>query len=273
MKRSYLLMIAACAALLAAAVACNKDKNGTDGSTDLTDTGKTLVGIWENTDPDNVVQKLKLNADGTGEILYSGFEHVYDYDMLWKAEDGKLTFEVSTDLEAGRPIGYDYLVDDNGRLHIVITENGIRIELTFSKIDGEWEYCVTNILAGNWESDDSYDKFYLRVEDMEPFSSYAQAVYVISEENQYLCVLRQDSEAKPIYILHKLTAIESSSISFSNPVWEGNRLKVTFEDSESKTPTLRTLKPMDRWPYKTFDELRDMNGKPEGDPDEDPDEE
>ena len=70
MKRIYYLMIAACAALLAAAVACNKDKNGTD-----TDTEKTLVGIWENTDPDNVVQKLKLNADGTGEILYSGFEH------------------------------------------------------------------------------------------------------------------------------------------------------------------------------------------------------
>ena len=263
MKRIYYLMIAACAALLAAAVACNKDKNGTD----LTDTEKTLVGIWENTDPDNVVQKLKLNADGTGEILYSGFEHVYDYDMLWKAEDGKLTFEVSTDLEAGRPIGYDYLLDDNGRLHIVITENDIRIELTFSKIDGEWEYCVTNILVGNWESDDSYDKFYLRVEDMEPFSSYTQAVYVISEENQYWCELRQSNIALPYFTLTERTGA-IIYYHMINPTREDGRIKVTFEDSSQSRKT-RTLKPMDRWPYKTFDELRDIiNGKPEGYPDE-----
>ncbi len=257
MKRSYLLMIAACAVLLAAAVACNKEKTGASGIE------ASLAGVWENEDIDSDIMKLKLNADGTGEILYRGFEMLrQDCSMRWRTADGRISMEI---------LGFSdsimeemaYSLDGNGNLHLTFEENGLNIDYTFSKADGKWEYGVTNILAGDWETDDSYDKFYLEVEEIEymGYSVTSKSVYVDPDGTQHCCKFGQDYEAKPIYNLYEMTTTESFHISLSNPVWEGNRLKVTFEDSESKTATLRTLKPMDRWPYKTYDELFDVQEK------------
>ena len=94
--------------------------------------------------------------------------------------------------------------------------------------------------------DDNYDKIYLNVEKYDFLSCESVGVYVDKDKNEYAINIYQSGAATRAY--HILT--DRDRMTLSRPEFDGDCLKVKIEGVN------RSLKPMAKWPYKTYDQLQ-----------------
>lgn len=151
---------------------------------------------------------------------------------------------------------------------LLLSQNGFT--LSFTKQDIEWTGCVTTIFVGSWESDDTEEKIYMSFEPMAPFDNWGIGVVVV-DNVEIPVTLEQRAHAASSF--HFFKANTQYLTSPGDPVIEGNSLKVNIFEKD------RIFKPMDKWTFRTYDELiatgewddidrGDYNGDPgEGDPD------
>ena len=247
-KKMFIWMAAACAALFAIFAACESD-NKDDDSSDGQKVDPSLVGYWENLslDPDlSVLTKIHINGDGTGEVYYilpNDSEHHYFYAAEFSFDGDKCSISIKG-LNKDDAVNTTYSLDGQGNLCLALSENQV---LIFAKTDEGWgNHYITNIFAGNWESDDNYDKIYLNVEKYDFLSCESVGVYVDKDKNEYAINIYQSGAATRAY--HILT--DRDRMTLSRPEFDGDCLKVKIEGVN------RSLKPMAKWPYKTYDQLQ-----------------
>ena len=240
-------MAALCAASFFVVISCQSDKNDRDDDGDLpVKVDPDLVGLWDlfyGGGSGQYIQKIRINEDGTGEVLYydlDNLEFQYDYSVKFVfGEYNTLTFTID-----GVTPKTEVKLRYNNQSETLDLYIG-NFSFCYEKADEWGDYGITNIFVGSWESDDSYDKIYLNVEEYELFKFGSYGVYVDKDNTEHRTHLIQKANASPVYQDYDVFLV------FENPVREGDCLKVYMPLDDA----VRTLKPMDKWPFKTYDEL------------------
>ena len=262
-------MAALCAASFFVVISCQSDKNDRDDDGDLpVKVDPDLVGIWElfyGGGSGQYIQKIRINEDGTGEVLYydlDNLEFQYDYSVKFVfGEYNTLTFTID-----GVTPKTEVKLRYNNQSETLDLYIG-NFSFCYEKADEWGDYGITNIFVGSWESDDSYDKIYLNVEEYEFLERGSHGVYVDKDNNEYPCMVNQIHDAMKYYILSLFKPIEGPEPGeemavplnmmydwnyysyFTDPVRDGDKLKVNMEGIQ------RTLKPMKEWPFSNFDDI------------------
>ena len=230
-----------------------------------------LVGIWtlieeaSHFQSGQYITKLKINEDGTGEVFYydlNDLEFQFDYSVKFVfGEYNTLTFTIDG-VTPKTEVVIPYRTDRNT---LTLSFNGIYN--VYEKTDEWGDYGITNIFVGSWESDDSYDKIYLNVEEYGFLERGSHGVYVDKDNNEYPCKVEQIHDAMKYYMLSLFNLIEGPESGeemavplnmngwnyyysyFTDPVRDGDKLKVNMAGIQ------RTLKPMKEWPFSNYDDI------------------
>lgn len=278
-KKLFIWMAAACTALMAAMVSCEKPdvgENEDDGNNgdEPANVDVSMTGIWT-IDPVAIsglsglyIRQFRINEDGTGEVLYvdlNNTEFLYDYTvkLTVKEDDNSIEFTID-DVTPEKKVSVKYQLDEQNRLNLAFGDAGTA--LTYIKAEEWGEFGLTTVFTGSWESEDRYDKIYLNVEEYGFLERGSHGVYVDKDNNQYPCEVDQIHDAMKYYILSLFKPIEGPESGeemavplnmngwnyysyFTDPVRDGDKLKVNMEGIQ------RTLKPMKEWPFSNYDDI------------------
>ena len=272
-KKLFIWMAAACTALMAATISCQKN-NGNENGDEPAKVDASMTGIWT-IDPDAIsglsglyIHQFRINEDGTGEVLYvdlNNTEFLYDYTvkLTVKEDDNSIEFTID-DVTPEKKVSVKYQLDEQNRLNLAFGDAGTA--LTYIKAEEWGDFGLTTVFTGSWESDDSYDKIYLNVEEYGFLERGSHGVYVDKDNNEYPCKVEQIHDAMKYYILSLFKPIDGPEFGeemavplnmygwnyyshFTDPVREGDNIKVNLKGIQ------RTLKPMKEWPFSNFDDI------------------
>ena len=272
-KKLFIWMAAACTALMAATISCQKN-NGNENGDEPAKVDASMTGIWT-IDPDAIsglsglyIHQFRINEDGTGEVLYvdlNDTEFLYDYTvkLTVNEDDNSIEFTID-DVTPETKVSVKYQLDEQNRLNLAFGDAGTA--LTYIKAEEWGDFGLTTVFTGSWESDDSYDKIYLNVEEYGFLERGSHGVYVDKDNNEYPCKVEQIHDAMKYYILSLFNLIEGPKSGeemavplnmsgwdiysyFTDPVRDGDKLKVNMAGIQ------RTLKPMKEWPFSHFDDI------------------
>lgn len=273
-KKLFIWMAAACTALIAAMISCQKN-NGNDNGDEPAKVDASMTGIWT-IDPDAIsglsglyIHQFRINEDGTGEVLYvdlNDTEFLYDYTvkLTVKEDDNSIEFTID-DVTPETKVSVKYQLDEKNRLNLAFGDAGTAY--TYIKAEEWGDFGLTTVFTGSWESEDNYDKIYLNVEKYGFLERGSHGVYVDKDNNEYPCKVEQIRNAEKYYRLSLFNLIEGPMSGeemavplnmmydwnyysyFTDPVRDGDKLKVNMEGIQ------RTLKPMKEWPFSNFDDI------------------
>ena len=272
-KKLFIWMAAACTALMAATISCQKN-NGNENGDEPAKVDASMTGIWT-IDPDAIsglsglyIHQFRINEDGTGEVLYvdlNNTEFLYDYTVKLTVKEDDNSFEFTIDdVTPEKKVSVKYQLDEQNRLNLAFGDAGTA--LTYIKAEEWGDFGLTTVFTGSWESDDSYDKIYLNVEEYGFLERGSHGVYVDKDNNEYPCKVEQIHDAMKYYILSLFNLIEGPKSGeemavplnmsgwdiysyFTDPVRDGDKLKVNMAGIQ------RTLKPMKEWPFSNYDDI------------------
>ena len=272
-KKLFIWMAAACTALMAATISCQKN-NGNENGDEPAKVDASMTGIWT-IDPDAIsglsglyIHQFRINEDGTGEVLYvdlNDTEFLYDYTvkLTVKEDDNSIEFTID-DVTPETKVSVKYQLDEQNRLNLAFGDAGTAY--TYIKAEEWGDFGHTTVFTGSWESDDSYDKIYLNVEEYGFLERGSHGVYVDKDNNEYPCEVSQIHDAMKYYMLSLFKPIDGPEFGeemavplnmygwnyysyFTDPVREGDNIKVNMKGIQ------RTLKPMKEWPFSHFDDI------------------
>ena len=272
-KKLFIWMAAACTALMAATISCQKN-NGNENGDEPAKVDASMTGIWT-IDPDAIsglsglyIHQFRINEDGTGEVLYvdlNDTEFLYDYTvkLTVNEDDNSIEFTID-DVTPEKKVSVKYQLDEQNRLNLAFGDAGTA--LTYIKAEEWGDFGLTTVFTGSWESDDSYDKIYLNVEEYGFLERGSHGVYVDKDNNEYPCEVSQIHDAMKYYMLSLFKPIDGPEFGeemavplnmygwnyysyFTDPVREGDNIKVNMKGIQ------RTLKPMKEWPFSNFDDI------------------
>ena len=272
-KKLFIWMAAACTALMAATISCQKN-NGNENGDEPAKVDASMTGIWT-IDPDAIsglsglyIHQFRINEDGTGEVLYvdlNDTEFLYDYTvkLTVKEDDNSIEFTID-DVTPETKVSVKYQLDEQNRLNLDFGDAGTAY--TYIKAEEWGDFGHTTVFTGSWESDDSYDKIYLNVEEYGFLERGSHGVYVDKDNNEYPCEVSQIHDAMKYYMLSLFKPIDGPEFGeemavplnmygwnyysyFTDPVREGDNIKVNLKGIQ------RTLKPMKEWPFSNFDDI------------------
>lgn len=273
-KKLFIWMAAACTALMAATISCQKN-NGNENGDEPAKVDASMTGIWT-IDPDAIsglsglyIHQFRINEDGTGEVLYvdlNNTEFLYDYTvkLTVKEDDNSLEFTID-DVTPEKKVSVKYQLDEQNRLNLAFGDAGTAC--TYIKAEEWGDFGLTTVFTGSWESEDSYDKIYLNVEKYGFLERGSHGVYVDKDNNEYPCKVEQIHDAMKYYMLSLFNLIEGPESGeemavplnmngwnyyysyFTDPVRDGDKLKVNMAGIQ------RTLKPMKEWPFSNYDDI------------------
>ena len=267
-------MAAACTALIAAMISCQKN-NGNDNGDEPANVDVSMTGIWT-IDPDAIsglsglyIHQFRINEDGTGEVLYvdlNNTEFLYDYTVKLTVKEDDNSFEFTIDdVTPEKKVSVKYQLDEQNRLNLAFGDAGTAC--TYIKAEEWGDFGLTTVFTGSWESEDSYDKIYLNVEKYGFLERGSHGVYVDKDNNEYPCKVEQIHDAMKYYMLSLFNLIEGPESGeemavplnmngwnyyysyFTDPVRDGDKLKVNMAGIQ------RTLKPMKEWPFSNYDDI------------------
>ena len=272
-KKLFIWMAAACTALMAATISCQKN-NGNENGDEPAKVDASMTGIWT-IDPDAIsglsglyIHQFRINEDGTGEVLYvdlNNTEFLYDYTVKLTVKEDDNSFEFTIDdVTPEKKVSVKYQLDEQNRLNLAFGDAGTA--LTYIKAEEWGDFGLTTVFTGSWESDDSYDKIYLNVEEYGFLERGSHGVYVDKDNNEYPCEVSQIHDAMKYYMLSLFKPIDEPEFGeemavplnmygwnyysyFTDPVREGDNIKVNMKGIQ------RTLKPMKEWPFSNFDDI------------------
>ena len=272
-KKLFIWMAAACTALMAATISCQKN-NGNENGDEPAKVDASMTGIWT-IDPDAssglsglYIHQFRINEDGTGEVLYvdlNNTEFLYDYTVKLTVKEDDNSFEFTIDdVTPEKKVSVKYQLDEQNRLNLAFGDAGTA--LTYIKAEEWGDFGLTTVFTGSWESDDSYDKIYLNVEEYGFLERGSHGVYVDKDNNEYPCEVSQIHDAMKYYMLSLFKPIDGPEFGeemavplnmygwnyysyFTDPVREGDNIKVNMKGIQ------RTLKPMKEWPFSHFDDI------------------
>ena len=272
-KKLFIWMAAACTALMAATISCQKN-NGNENGDEPAKVDASMTGIWT-IDPDAIsglsglyIHQFRINEDGTGEVLYvdlNNTEFLYDYTVKLTVKEDDNSFEFTIDdVTPETKVSVKYQLDEQNRLNLAFGDSGTA--LTYIKAEEWGDFGLTTVFTGSWESDDSYDKIYLNVEEYGFLERGSHGVYVDKDNNEYPCEVSQIHDAMKYYMLSLFKPIDGPEFGeemavplnmygwnyysyFTDPVREGDNIKVNMKGIQ------RTLKPMKEWPFSHFDNI------------------
>ena len=272
-KKLFIWMAAACTALMAATISCQKN-NGNENGDEPAKVDASMTGIWT-IDPDAIsglsglyIHQFRINEDGTGEVLYvdlNNTELLYDYTVKLTVKEDDNSFEFTIDdVTPEKKVSVKYQLDEQNRLNLAFGDAGTA--LTYIKAEEWGDFGLTTVFTGSWESDDSYDKIYLNVEEYGFLERGSHGVYVDKDNNEYPCEVSQIHDAMKYYMLSLFKPIDGPEFGeemavplnmygwnyysyFTDPVREGDNIKVNMKGIQ------RTLKPMKEWPFSHFDDI------------------
>ena len=272
-KKLFIWMAAACTALMAATISCQKN-NGNENGDEPAKVDASMTGIWT-IDPDAIsglsglyIHQFRINEDGTGEVLYvdlNNTEFLYDYTVKLTVKEDDNSFEFTIDdVTPEKKVSVKYQLDEQNRLNLAFGDAGTA--LTYIKAEEWGDFGLTTVFTGSWESDDSYDKIYLNVEEYGFLERGSHGVYVDKDNNEYPCEVSQIHDAMKYYMLSLFKPIDGPEFGeemavplnmygwnyysyFTDPVREGDNIKVNMKGIQ------RTLKPMKEWPFSHFDDI------------------
>ena len=272
-KKLFIWMAAACTALMAATISCQKN-NGNENGDEPAKVDASMTGIWT-IDPDAIsglsglyIHQFRINEDGTGEVLYvdlNNTEFLYDYTVKLTVKEDDNSFEFTIDdVTPEKKVSVKYQLDEQNRLNLAFGDAGTA--LTYIKAEEWGDFGLTTVFTGSWESDDSYDKIYLNVEEYGFLERGSHGVYVDKDNNEYPCEVSQIHDAMKYYMLSLFKPIDEPEFGeemavplnmygwnyysyFTDPVREGDNIKVNMKGIQ------RTLKPMKEWPFSHFDDI------------------
>ena len=272
-KKLFIWMAAACTALMAATISCQKN-NGNENGDEPAKVDASMTGIWT-IDPDTIsglsglyIHQFRINEDGTGEVLYvdlNNTEFLYDYTVKLTVKEDDNSFEFTIDdVTPEKKVSVKYQLDEQNRLNLAFGDAGTA--LTYIKAEEWGDFGLTTVFTGSWESDDSYDKIYLNVEEYGFLERGSHGVYVDKDNNEYPCEVSQIHDAMKYYMLSLFKPIDGPEVGeemavplnmygwnyysyFTDPVREGDNIKVNMKGIQ------RTLKPMKEWPFSHFDDI------------------
>ena len=272
-KKLFIWMAAACTALMAATISCQKN-NGNENGDEPAQVDASMTGIWT-IDPDAIsglsglyIHQFRINEDGTGEVLYvdlNDTEFLYDYTvkLTVNEDDNSIEFTID-DVTPEKKVSVKYQLDEQNRLNLDFGDAGTAY--TYIKAEEWGDFGHTTVFTGSWESDDSYDKIYLNVEEYGFLERGSHGVYVDKDNNEYPCEVSQIHDAMKYYMLSLFKPIDGPEFGeemavplnmygwnyysyFTDPVREGDNIKVNMKGIQ------RTLKPMKEWPFSHFDDI------------------
>ena len=272
-KKLFIWMAAACTALMAATISCQKN-NGNENGDEPAKVDASMTGIWT-IDPDAIsglsglyIHQFRINEDGTGEVLYvdlNDTEFLYDYTvkLTVNEDDNSIEFTID-DVTPEKKVSVKYQLDEQNRLNLDFGDAGTAY--TYIKAEEWGDFGLTTVFTGSWESDDSYDKIYLNVEEYGFLERGSHGVYVDKDNNEYPCEVSQIHDAMKYYMLSLFKPIDGPEFGeemavplnmygwnyysyFTDPVREGDNIKVNMKGIQ------RTLKPMKEWPFSHFDDI------------------
>ena len=273
-KKLFIWMAAACTALIAAMISCQKN-NGNDNGDEPANVDVSMTGIWT-IDPDAIsglsglyIHQFRINEDGTGEVLYvdlNNTEFLYDYTVKLTVKEDDNSFEFTIDdVTPEKKVSVKYQLDEQNRLNLAFGDAGTAC--TYIKAEEWGDFGLTTVFTGSWESEDSYDKIYLNVEKYGFLERGSHGVYVDKDNNEYPCKVEQIHDAMKYYMLSLFNLIEGPESGeemavplnmngwnyyysyFTDPVRDGDKLKVNMAGIQ------RTLKPMKEWPFSNYDDI------------------
>ena len=272
-KKLFIWMAAACTALMAATISCQKN-NGNENGDEPAKVDASMTGIWT-IDPDAIsglsglyIHQFRINEDGTGEVLYvdlNNTEFLYDYTVKLTVKEDDNSFEFTIDdVTPEKKVSVKYQLDEQNRLNLAFGDAGTA--LTYIKAEEWGDFGLTTVFTGSWVSDDSYDKMYLNVEEYGFLERGSHGVYVDKDNNEYPCEVSQIHDAMKYYMLSLFKPIDGPEFGeemavplnmygwnyysyFTDPVREGDNIKVNMKGIQ------RTLKPMKEWPFSHFDDI------------------
>lgn len=273
-KKLFIWMAAACTALMAATISCQKN-NGNENGDEPAKVDASMTGIWT-IDPDAIsglsglyIHQFRINEDGTGEVLYvdlNNTEFLYDYTVKLTVKEDDNSFEFTIDdVKPEKKVSVKYQLDEQNRLNLAFGDAGAAC--TYIKAEEWGDFGLTTVFTGSWESDDSYDKIYLNVEEYGFLERGSHGVYVDKDNNEYPCEVDQILHAEKHYRLSLFNLIEGPESGeemavplnmmydwnyysyFTDPVRDGDKLKVNMAGIQ------RTLKPMKEWPFSNYDDI------------------
>ena len=272
-KKLFIWMAAACTALMAATISCQKN-NGNENGDEPAKVDASMTGIWT-IDPDAIsglsglyIHQFRINEDGTGEVLYvdlNDTEFLYDYTvkLTVNEDDNSIEFTID-DVTPETKVSVKYQLDEQNRLNLAFGDAGTAY--TYIKAEEWGDFGLTTVFTGSWVSDDSYDKMYLNVEEYGFLERGSHGVYVDKDNNEYPCEVSQIHDAMKYYMLSLFKPIDEPEFGeemavplnmygwnyysyFTDPVREGDNIKVNMKGIQ------RTLKPMKEWPFSHFDDI------------------
>ena len=273
-KKLFIWMAAACTALMAAMISCQKN-NGNENGDEPAKVDVSMTGIWT-IDPDAIsglsglyIHQFRINEDGTGEVLYvdlNNTEFLYDYTVKLTVKEDDNSFEFTIDdVTPEKKVSVKYQLDEQNRLNLAFGDAGTAC--TYIKAEEWGDFGLTTVFTGSWESEDSYDKIYLNVEKYGFLERGSHGVYVDKDNNEYPCKVEQIHDAMKYYMLSLFNLIEGPESGeemavplnmngwnyyysyFTDPVRDGDKLKVNMAGIQ------RTLKPMKEWPFSNYDDI------------------
>ena len=272
-KKLFIWMAASCTALMAATISCQKN-NGNENGDEPAKVDASMTGIWT-IDPDAIsglsglyIHQFRINEDGTGEVLYvdlNNTEFLYDYTVKLTVKEDDNSFEFTIDdVTPEKKVSVKYQLDEQNRLNLAFGDAGTAY--TYIKAEEWGDFGLTTVFTGSWESDDSYDKMYLNVEEYGFLERGSHGVYVDKDNNEYPCEVSQIHDAMKYYMLSLFKPIDEPEFGeemavplnmygwnyysyFTDPVREGDNIKVNMKGIQ------RTLKPMKEWPFSHFDDI------------------
>lgn len=273
-KKLFIWMAAACTALMAAMISCQKN-NGNENGDEPAKVDVSMTGIWT-IDPDAIsglsglyIHQFRINEDGTGEVLYvdlNNTEFLYDYTVKLTVKEADNSFEFTIDdVTPEKKVSVKYQLDEQNRLNLAFGDAGTAC--TYIKAEEWGDFGLTTVFTGSWESEDSYDKIYLNVEKYGFLERGSHGVYVDKDNNEYPCEVDQILHAEKHYRLSLFNLIEGPESGeemavplnmngwnyyysyFTDPVRDGDKLKVNMAGIP------RTLKPMKKWPFSNYDDI------------------
>lgn len=273
-KKLFIWMAAACTALIAATISCQKN-NGKVDEDEPAKVDVSMTGIWT-IDPDAIsglsglyIHQFRINEDGTGEVLYvdlNNTEFLYDYTVKLTVKEDDNSFEFTIDdVTPEKKVSVKYQLDEQNRLNLAFGDAGTAC--TYIKAEEWGDFGLTTVFTGSWESEDSYDKIYLNVEEYGFLERGSHGVYVDKDNNEYPCEVDQILHAEKHYRLSLFNLIEGPESGeemavplnmmydwnyysyFTDPVRDGDKLKVNMAGIP------RTLKPMKKWPFSNYDDI------------------
>ena len=192
-------------------------------------------------------------------------EFLYDYTvkLTVNEDDNSIEFTID-DVTPEKKVSVKYQLDEQNRLNLDFGDAGTAY--TYIKAEEWGDFGHTTVFTGSWESDDSYDKIYLNVEEYGFLERGSHGVYVDKDNNEYPCEVSQIHDAMKYYMLSLFKPIDGPEFGeemavplnmygwnyysyFTDPVREGDNIKVNMKGIQ------RTLKPMKEWPFSHFDDI------------------